>query len=353
MLKTVTNFNYVLGFIIVIILIYISIITLISRKSERYKLTNEFIISKKGITVFTKEGAINLDSLMLDHYLNRIKDNLEYLSKHIDSDKCEIIKKQLTDARASLHDQIVKTSELADLNQQSELQEEIGKLKERVGSMSNVMFSNEQNPDTSASIIIEMIIDMETLIYLVKMIPNEIKSIDLRDIDQISNIMHKQSCVPNNPEPQANEDIKEIEFPSETSPGDEMFIANPKHRPGSFETFADFNKHQNLSDENNISHRPNNMSYSLRKKKLNNIRKTSMLLGGEIKKENHKSLHTQKRETKKLREQHKDPIRDRFTNAQETFISAHPNRYRKTKSSLLDDNNDIEDNLLLPKIEFN
>jgi hypothetical protein len=338
----------------VIILVHLSIIMLSAMTSERYKVTTDPKIPRVGITIITNEGAVNLDKLMLDHYLERMKDNMEYLSKRIDPDKCEKIKGDLLQARISLQKQILQTSETAGVDQQSDIQEERRKLRERVGVMSDVMFSNEQNPEDAANIILEMILDLETLMYLVKIIPNEIKSIDLRDVDQIARLIHENACLPKNPTPQAlPSDLALTEYPTETSPGNDLFIAAPKKRPGSFETFADFNKHQNLSDENNLAHRSNNMSYKMRKNKLKGIRKTSMqLVGEDIKKENHKALHTQRRENKKLREQHKDPIRDRITNAQETFISAHPNRYKKIKSSLIEDYNAIEDHTLFPALAF-
>jgi hypothetical protein len=349
------NCNYALGFIIVLFLLYLSLITWVSMKSERYAVTTDPKIPRIGITIVTNEGVVNMDKLMMDHYLNRMKDNLEYLSKRVDPDKCEKIKEHLIKARASLQEQILKSSENFDVyGEQSDLQDERRKLRERVGKMSEVMFSNEQNPDDASSIIVEMILDIETLLYLVKIIPHEIKAIDLRNVDQISKIIYEQACLPKNPSPQTlSGDLIPTEFTSETSPGNDLFIAEPQKSPGSFETFADFNKHQNLSDDNNAAYRSNNMSYKTRKNKLRGIRKTSMRLGGEdIKKENHKALHTQKRETKKLREHHKDPIRDRVTNAQETFISAHPNRYKKTKSSLIEDYNAIEDHTLFPALAF-
>jgi hypothetical protein len=313
---TPINFNYALGFIIMIILMYLSIVIVKSIKSERYQVTTDSEIPRIGITIITNEGVVHLDRLMMDHYLNRMKDNLEYLSKRIDPEKCEKIKEQLTQARASLQEQVLKASESSSITEHN-IQDERNELRKRVGTLSNIMFSNDQNTDTASSIMIEMIMDLETLMYLVKIIPHEIKSIDLRYVDQIAKIIHENLCLPKNPIPNANKDVIPTDFPAETSPGNNLFIAIGKEHPGSFETFADFNKHQNLSDENNIQHRPNNMSYKARKNKLKNIKKTSMFLGGggDIKKENHKALYTQSRETKKLKEQHKDPIRDRVINA--------------------------------------
>lgn len=352
MWKNMVNFNYALGFIIVAVLIYLSIVMLASIKSEKYEITIDSKNTGRVTTILTNEGIIKLDNLLTEHYLDRMKSNLEYLAKHVDKDKCEKIKDQLTKARESLQTQILNTSEIANISQQSDIQEERRKLRERAGSMGNIMFSNEQNPDDASSIITEMMLDMETLMYLVKIIPDEIKSIDLRDVDLIAKLIYEQACLPKTHEPNLNEDITPTIYPSENSPGDGLFISANQQNPSSFDTFADFNKHQNLSDENNISVRPTNMSYMERKKNLKNIRKTSMSLGGEMNNEKHKASNILIQKTSKLKEQHKDPIRDRVTNAQETFISAHPTRYKKTKSSLVEDYNAIEDHLVFPALAF-
>jgi hypothetical protein len=350
MWNNTTNFNYALGFIIVLAILYISIIVFVSTKSERYTLTTDSTMPREGLTIITNEGVVNLDKLAMNHYLNLMKDNLEYLSRRVDSDKCEKIKKHLINARSSLQEQILKSLESVDMNQPKDIQEELPKIRENIETLRKVMFSNEQNPDGALDIILNMILDLETLTHLVKSSAYEIKIIDIRYVDQIAKIIYEHACFPEKSSLQTlPSELTLTEDSFETSPGNDLFIAELKKHPSNFETFADFNKHQNLSDHNNSGYRPNNMSYKTRKKNLKGVRKTSMLLGDEyIKKENHKSLHTQRRETKKLKEQHKDPIRDRFTNTLETFSAAHPNRHKKIKSSLIEeDSNDIEEQTLL------
>lgn len=339
------NFNYVLGFVIVIVLIYMSLEILLHVRTSRYQLTTEDALPQVGITVITNRGPLRLDKHMFFHYINRLKENLEYLSKQVDPEKCEMIKSQLQIAKESLTSQIDQHTGLL---LRDDIKTERLRLRKRIDTMAEIVFSNNQNPDNAQSIILEMILDLETLMYMTKMIPNEIESIDVRDVDQIAKLIYEHACYPTQTKEELNSDIQHWDNSPE-KPFEDSFIADPKHSPGSFETFVDFSKHQNITEtrRSTSTYKP---SLKNQKKNLKNLRKIS-LESANVNKERYGANKSRKYKTFKESDG-TDPIRDRVLQAREAFTAENPNRYIRKKSSLIEDYNELEDATLHPALAF-
>jgi len=346
MFKNLANLHYVMGFVIVIVLLYIGMQLYTMTHSARYHVNAENTAPRVGITILTNKGPLNLDRSMMDHYLNRLKENLKFLSKRVDPERCAHIKNQLLQARESLKSQIAEHSESGNV-QKDQMNDERAKLRSRIDAMSDIMFSNDQNSDDARSIILEMVLDLETILYLTKIIPSEIESIDVRDVDQISKLIYEQACIPIE-----NVTSTEDEMPNEDnreSPFEDAFVSVQKKRPGPFETYVDFNKNQNLR-ETRVGTSSYNPNFKTRKENLSNIRKTSMGLANTTK-EKYEPLITRKVPISK-QAKGTDPIRDRVAQAKEEFISSQPHRYQKTKNSLVEDYNYIEDSTVFPGLAF-
>lgn len=340
MFKNVANLHYVMGFVIVLVILYISMRLYIMTNSTRYKVSAEDNLPRVGITILTNHGPLNLDRNMMDHYLNRLKENLEYLSQIIDIDKCEKIRNELVQARESLKNQVVKTQ--LNEKQKDQMWKERTRLRTRISTISDIMFDNDQNPDSIKSIMMEMILDLETILYMTKIIPSEIESIDVRDVDQVAKLIYEHACMPLE-KPHSEEDPKPQNDNFEM-PFEDAFFAVHKKRPSSFETFVDFNKHQNLQ-EHRVGTSSYNPSHKTRKENLSNIRKTSLTLARPEKEKYRPSIARKVAVSKEAKGT--DPIRDRIQEAREEFISSQPNRYKPRKNTLVQDYNHLEDSLVI------
>lgn len=354
MFRNNKDFNYILGFVVVATLIFISIIIIKNSQKTRYKILTEQISPAIGVTLITNRGPINLDQGMLDHYLTRLRDNIEYVSKRIDVDRCEEIHDELVKAKNSLKSQIQEKSELGNIEQIASIQEERQKLRTRINAMADIMFENDQNPEDTRSILLELIMDVETLLYLTKVIPLEIDSVDIHDVDQVIKLIYETACNSSIVEPYTNEDLKPQEDLIDEEilgkdPGEDTFISRPKLQPGQRGIYADFNKHQDLGD---LSHTTKfQTSYKNQKRSLKNLRSLSLDLVSQKQKEKYRESSARKVRVSP-QEEGTDVIRDRYTQAKEAFISEHPGRYTKKRNSLIDDYDYMEDATIMPGLAY-
>lgn len=316
------------------VILYMSIVWLAQVRSTKYMQVSETTAPKIGITIITDKGPMNLDQNMLEHYLNRLKENIEYLSKRVDPEKCEYIKKELTQAKDSLKDQVVQTSEAANAQTQSTIQIERAKLKTRINKVSDILFENNQNPDGIKSILLEIILDLETLMYLTKIIPMQIKNIDVQDIDQIARVVYENACVPEYQAESTSDFVAsklDPDTPFEDSFSDGTGNLNDKI-PSQFGIFADNFKNQDLT-ETRIGTSSYNPSLKNRKKNLKNLRQASLDMET-LKKEKDRSLSIKKFKVAPQSEG-VDIVKDRVIQMKDNFISERPDRYKKKKNSLV------------------
>jgi len=342
---TSTNFNYIIGFVIAAILIYILIVTALSFQKTRYRMSIKHSPDQGGITVITSSRILNLEKPLIDHYLSRLADNLKYLSKKVDPVRCDAIKLYLIHANNKLVKQISEKSEKI----QDKVQRKRAKLQKKINSMASIMFSNDQNEDDARSIILEIILNIEILIFVLKIAPPSNDVIDVSDIDNIGEIIYNFACYESNQIylEDLSSDILDMQYAKE-SPFEDAFIATPKKHPGSFNQFVDFNKHQNINE--NTPHARNHIfSRQKQKESLKGIKKTSMGLA-RIRKEKYRESFPKKLQAPNGLD--RDQVRDRISQAQEDFISSRPDRYKKRKNSLVDDYNQIEDSTLHPALAF-
>jgi hypothetical protein len=194
------NFNYVLGFVIVAVILYASIRIIwrvdIKHIMPAFISSSAPAVQEAQTIIITGAGSSSLNKRMTEHYLNRFRENIIYLSKRIDVDKCEDIRASIVEANESLKTQIIEAQEAGGTVTATTLQEEQAKLRLRENTMSDIMFTNNDSLDGIKSIFIEITNNLETLMLLTKIIPEKIPSVDVSYIDNISMLIYEHACLP-------------------------------------------------------------------------------------------------------------------------------------------------------------
>lgn len=329
------NYNYLLGFFIVIIIVYIAA-RLLEKLIQKSKDFTSDDVNDLRITVITNKGTLKLNQDMMTHYLNRLKENMEYLNKIVDPQKCEKIRIELEKAKRKLKIQVEK-------NSVSSVYEDINyeriRLRRRVNTLSDVLFENDQNKDDAKSIILEMILDLETLLYLIKVIPHEIDSIDSRDVDNIINLIYKNACYKN------EDNLNKIEENQEFINSEESFNSLSESLPkniNNFGTFVDFSKHQDLLG-NTFSRLQNLPKLKDINKNLYNM-KTVGLSSFNPKKEKLQTSSPRKYKIFKSIES-RDFVKDKIVKARNSYENL--NNKNPSKRYLLNDYDSIEEETIL------
>lgn len=275
------NFNYVLGFSVVIIIMYIFLrVSMVKSEPEGRFLTN-IIYSQKpagNIKLITKGGkVVYVDVSLLDHYLTQLLDNMKLVADKVDRSKCNSIKGELVKLKKNMEKQIselvnVKMGKQAHLLGRATL-EKINTNIDQARTVKDVLFLNDMGSvgsDINENIpvdylIHEIIKNMEIFLKILHVTPEHIDIMDASHLEEIIDFIYEEACYD-----VSELGVSEISKP-ETFLDSDMRYSNTDESRGrtvrgtlvdplvidrntneKFGTMADFDKHQNLGENDRI-----------------------------------------------------------------------------------------------------
>lgn len=188
-----------------IVLLMITYYTL--RRTKAYihkKELDESDIERKSIRVKTEKGDIYMDPNVFEMHMNRMKDNINKLNERLTSGDCDIIKTHLERAKTSARNYIninsnnmdadfCKTDARFKLLNDNVLQER-DNLKKKIAAKSEQDSEEDNRADHLRYDILELLIDMDIILFLVRSSLCKKGKLDLSTIDQLMLELYRTNC---------------------------------------------------------------------------------------------------------------------------------------------------------------
>ena len=179
----------------------------ILRRTKSYihkKELDESDIERKSIRVKTVKGDIYMDPNIFEMHINRMKDNISKLNESLTSKDCKLVKNYLDRAKISARNYIninsnnmkadfCKSNNLFKLINDNVLQER-DLLKKKMTSKSEQDSEEDNRADHLRSDILELLTDMDIILFLVRSSLCKKGKMDLSLIDQLVLELYRANC---------------------------------------------------------------------------------------------------------------------------------------------------------------
>jgi hypothetical protein len=200
--------NYKYFGIAVVFLIMTYYFLTITQKSIHKKILEKEETS--GVTVITEKGKVTLDPNIFEMHMKRIKENITYIKSNINTKKCSELKKYLKKAKlltseylnANQDDLTIdfcNSNRMLFLNDETIKEKELLKKKFKTIVEHDASSDDEDDSDDEANKVkymtIELLMDMDIILLLLKSSMCKNKTLNLNAIDQIVLDIYRMKCV--------------------------------------------------------------------------------------------------------------------------------------------------------------
>jgi hypothetical protein len=235
------NYSYFIASIILLIICYYFLKSTQSQLHEKNLIEND--TQQKTIKVRTAKGEICMDPNIFEMHMNRMKDNIMELNTQFSDKECGELKKYLDKTKNNTSEYInINTnhlhlpsighnSDFCDKNKQSKLINDVilekrELLKHKLDS--TIKNTDSTKTDTIQHSILELLIDIDIILLLVKSSMCKNGKLDFSLIDTMMLELYKNKCSNIQPNIQKNNEYKlNLEVPNLTNEG---FTPEPAFR---------------------------------------------------------------------------------------------------------------------------
>lgn len=196
------NYTYLVGCIILLLITYYML-----RKTKTYihnKELHDADIERKTVHVKTQKGDIYMDSNVFEMHMNRIKKNIIELNKNLTTLDCVNIKEYLDRAKINTKKYIDinydnADSKFCDLSTQlnivdDNILQEREMLKKRIVNKTETETDGDNEIDKLRYSILELITDMDIIIFLIRTSMCKNGKFDLTMMDRLLLELYKTNC---------------------------------------------------------------------------------------------------------------------------------------------------------------
>ena len=235
------NYSYFIASIILLIMCYYFLKSTQSQLHDKNLIEND--AQKKTIKVRTAKGEICMDPNIFEMHMNRMKDNIMELNTQFSEKDCGELKKYLDKTKNNTAEYInINTnhshltpvghnSDFCDITKQPKLINDI--ILEKRELLKHKLDSNIKNTDSTKTdniqhSILELLIDIDIILLLVKSSMCKNGKLDFSLIDTMMLELYKNKCADIQPNIQKNNEYKlNLEMPKLTNEG---FTPEPAFR---------------------------------------------------------------------------------------------------------------------------
>ena len=225
------NYSYFIVSVILLIICYYFLKSTQVQLHEKNLIEND--TQKKTIKVRTAKGEIYMDPNIFEMHMNRMKNNIMELNTQFSEKDCGELKKYIdkTKNNTSEYININTNPDLCNINAQSKLMNDI--ILEKRELLKHKLDSNDSNTNSTSTdniqqSIIELLIDIDIILLLVKSSMCKNGKLDFSLIDAVMLELYKNKCSEIQPNIQKNNEYKlNLEIPNLINEG---FTPEPAFR---------------------------------------------------------------------------------------------------------------------------
>ena len=175
---------------------------MVDTKHDIYK---KEVQNSNGIKAYAKNGEVVIDPNIFEMHMTRIKDNLGIIHKKFDPKKCDVIKQHLDSVKVQTGRYINLNkdnidSDFCDLESRFKLVndnmlQEREMLKNKIALKTELEQIDDNDIDKIRYAVLELLIDMDIILFLIRSSICKKGNIDLSTIDQIILEIYRNNCV--------------------------------------------------------------------------------------------------------------------------------------------------------------
>jgi hypothetical protein len=200
------NYKY-FGIAVVFLIMAYYFLTITQKSIKKKAIKKE---ETNGVSVITEKGKITLDPNIFEMHMKRIKENITYIKNNINTKKCSELKEYLNKAKLltseylnanqnSLNTDFCNSNRMMFLNDETIKEKEL--LKKKFKTIIEHDASSDDEDDTDDEVnklkytTIELLMDMDIILLLLKSSMCKNKTLNLNAIDQIVLDIYRMKCV--------------------------------------------------------------------------------------------------------------------------------------------------------------